>query len=118
MSAAENFQFLSGVSRPLQKAALLLFFGEMQEEFDDGDSVPREIALEGADVLVTLLPDVLGDELLGETLVGQRLGMHAHDQHFFIVRTVEDPDAATGRSLLAGAPQIAVAEFLGRGHFE
>jgi len=67
-SLAENFQFFSG-SEAFQKALLLLLLRDVQEELHHDDSIVREVLLESADVLETLLPDAplvtqLGRQLL------------------------------------------------------
>ena len=53
--------FLFGLFHTLEKTAFLFSFGYMQEELNDDDPVTIEVALETADVLKTLLPDVLGN---------------------------------------------------------
>src|ERR1700675_1534087 len=40
--------------------------------------------------------------------------MHAYDQNFLIVRTIEDADVTAARQDLAGTPQVVVIEFLRR----
>jgi hypothetical protein len=44
--------------------------------------------------------------------------MNADDQHLFVVRTVEDADAAARRQRLRRAPQVIVIQLLGRGLLE
>jgi hypothetical protein len=46
-------------------------------------------------------------------LLFEKLGMHAHHQHLFVVRAIEDPDpSAFGQAFLA-APEEVVVQFLG-----
>ena len=97
-----------------KEAFALLFLGQVQEEFDDARAVPVQVALEVADGAVAILPDaVVGDELPGKILFAEDRGMHAHDQHLFVIRAVEDADAAALGKLERRAPQEVVLE-LGR----
>ena len=47
-----------------------------------------------------------------EALAGQQFGMHAHHQRLFVVRAVEDADAASLRYADGGTPEEIVREFL------
>ena len=76
-------------------------------------AVAGQVALEGVDVLVALLPDLLGDELGRQLLPGQELRVHPHDQHFFVVGPVEDADPAALGQRLRRAPEKVVIEILG-----
>ena len=75
-------------------------------------AVAREVALEVADVLVALLPDVLADERRRQLLAFQKLGVHPHDQHFLVVAAVEDADAAALGQVLRAPPHVVVVELL------
>ena len=44
--------------------------------------------------------------------------MDAHDEHIFVVRTVPNPDDASGRNVLMGAPEKVMVKLGGRGRFE
>jgi hypothetical protein len=59
----ENFQRFSDSSRLRQKTLALLLLRDAQMKFEDQHSVAREMALEGTDVLETLLPNVLADDV-------------------------------------------------------
>src|SRR5215212_10440508 len=73
---------------------LLLVFGDVQEEFQDGYTVEREVALEGVDLVVAPSPDVLGDHVLD-----------TDDEHVLVVGAVEDADPTPGRSAPVVSPQ-------------
>ena len=61
-----------------------------------------------------MLPDYLFVErVVGQALAVQDLGMHADDQHLFVIGAVEDPDAPAFREALRGAPEKVVFQ-LGR----
>ena len=44
--------------------------------------------------------------------------MHPDDEHFFVVRAVEDADLAAGGEPLLVAPEVVMPELLARGHLE
>ena len=44
--------------------------------------------------------------------------MHFHDQHFFVIRAIEDADAASLRQGLHATPQVVVVQFFRRRMFE
>ena len=71
-----------------------------------------EVALEGADVLEALVPDLLGDQLRRQLLLGEELRVHAHDQRLLVVAAVEDADAAALGQALHAAPEVVVVEIL------
>ena len=48
----------------------------------------------------------------------QNFRVHADDQHFFVIRAIEDTDAAALRQSLRGAPQKIVIQFLCARMFE
>jgi len=69
------------------------------------------------DVLEAALPHILLARIWQALLVEQ-LGMHAHHQHLFIIRTIEDPDAAALGQVLHVAPHEVVIELFARGLLE
>src|SRR5262249_20570324 len=109
---------LLGLIESLEKTLLLLRTRDVEEELADLHAIARQVALEGADVLVPLAPDVLGDELGGKPLAREDFGVHSHDQHFLVVRTIEDADPAALREVLHAAPQEIVIEFFLRWSLE
>ena len=44
--------------------------------------------------------------------------MYAHDEHFFVIRAIEDADFASLRHSLVCPPEIIVIELLGTWRFE
>src|SRR5579859_8079456 len=85
----------------------------MQEEFDDDHAVAREIALKTTDVFEPLFPDILCDERFGNFLRREQMLMYAHDEHFLVIRAIEDTDFAPFRHSLVRAPEIIVIELFG-----
>ena len=86
--------------------------GEMEEEFQDDEAVPGEILLKVVDLLITPLPDILVQEMLGDILPAEEFRMHAGDENLFVVRPVENADAPARREFLRAPPEIVVAELL------
>src|SRR6266542_4372759 len=85
----------------------LLLLGDVQEELaDDGAAVDQQ-PLEVVDLLVTLLPDLAGDELVD-----------AHDQDVLVVGPVEDADHAVGGGAAVDAPEEVVVQLDLIGSFE
>jgi len=76
----------------------LFSLGDVEKELADDDAVASEVALKGVDIFVALLPDVLPDEAVGKLLRAKKRGMHADNEDFFVVRTVEDTDFAAFRN--------------------
>src|ERR1017187_74229 len=95
--------------------ALSLFFVREVEEYLDGlGAIAMKMLFQINDGVKSLLPDVLlVAQLLGESLAAENVRMHANDQHLFVIRTVEDSDAAAFRKLAYCAPQEIVLQFLG-----
>ena len=64
------------------------------------------------DVGEPLVPDPLADERRGQLLPFEELGMHADDEDFLVVRTVEDPNAPALGQASGVAPHEVVVEIL------
>src|SRR5215471_3351205 len=77
-----------------------------------------QISFKGSNVMESLSPDMFRDEAGGELLALQKLGMHAHNQNFFIVGPVENADSAALRQAFGGAPEKIVVQFLFGRRFE
>src|SRR5262245_45090585 len=113
--ADRELPVLLRILEPLEEALLLLLLRYVEEELADDDSVTSQIFLEVANVLVALLPNVLGDQLGGELLPRQQLVVNADDERLLIVAAVEDADAPALRQRLHRAPQEVMIElFVGR----
>ena len=67
---------------------------------------------------IALLPDLLRQALVGDVLRAEQLGMHADDEHFLVVRAIEDADVTPAREHARGAPQKIVIELLRRRRLE
>ena len=74
-----------------------------------------QVALEGADVLKALVPDVFRYAFLGQFLSGEKLGMHAHDERLLVVAAVENADPSALRQRFHAAPQVVVIEIFAVG---
>ena len=53
-----------------------------------------------------------------DAFAAKNLGMHAHDQHFLVIGSVEDADPPAFRQIARGAPEKIVFQFGGAGMFE
>ncbi len=104
-SPMENFQRLAGSSMRSRKRLRCSSFDTLQEEFQNQRAVACEMALERADVVEALLPDILADQGAGQLLALEQFRVHAHDQHFLVIRAVENADAPALRQALRGAPE-------------
>ena len=83
------------------EARALLVAADVQVELHDAGGVGGEMRLEGVDALVSVLPDLLGHELLDPD-----------HEHVLVVRPVEDTDAALAGSRGVHSPQEVVAQLL------
>ena len=77
-----------------------------------------DVTLEVADVLEPLGPDPFGDPFLRQMLALEQLGVHADDEDFFVVGTVEHADPPALGQYLEAAPHEIVVQLLGRGNLE
>ena len=118
MSAAENFQFFSGSSSRARKRRLLLFLRKVQKELADHRAVARQVPLEAANIFEAFFPDVLRHQRRRKLLALEHLGMHAHDQHLFVIRAVENPDVPALGQMLRRTPQEIMLQFGLRWHLE
>ena len=87
-------------------------------EFQHPGPVARQMPLKAADVLEALFPDPAVGDVWRQLLPRQHLGMHAHHQHFLIVRAIEDADMPALWQRSDGSPQKIVRQFLGARSFE
>src|SRR5258706_12514630 len=90
----------------------------MQKKLADYNTVARQVAFESVDIFVALVPDVFGDQLVRQLLRPQKRRMHAHDENFLVIRTVEDAYLSARRNALISAPKILVIQFLFAGRLE
>ena len=90
----------------------------MEEELANDNAVARQVALETANVLEALLPDVLSDELGWEHLLLEKFRVDAHDERFLVVAAIEDPNAPALRHIPHATPQEIVIEFFRRWRLE
>src|SRR6267378_2087093 len=84
----------------------------MQKKLEDYNTVARQVAFESVDIFVALVPDMFGDQLVRQLLRPQKRRMHAHDENFLVIRTVEDAYLSARRNALMSAPEILVIQFL------
>src|SRR5581483_6510938 len=95
------------------EAPALFLFRDVEKKFEDQRAVTREMPLEGADIVEPVFPDVPTDEPFWQILRFEQLLVDAHCQDFFVVRAVEDADAAGSRQALRDAPEKIVLQLLG-----
>src|SRR5439155_2254032 len=73
---------LRRIVQPFEEPAALFLFGDVEEELADERAVPRQVALESVDVLVSIAPQVFGDERCGKLLAAEDVGMDANHEYF------------------------------------
>src|SRR5262249_59920558 len=89
-----EFPLLAGRLEPGEEALLLHRLRDVEEELHDLRPVPVEVALEGVDVLVALLPELLVSLAGREALRLEPLRVHLQSDDLLVVRPVEDADSA------------------------
>src|SRR5437879_11070323 len=92
-----KFPVLRRLVQPVEKPLALLLLRDVEEEFEDDRAIAREVALEPANILEPLAPDVFGYQPGRNLLLRKQLPMHPRHQAFFVIRAIEDADAATLR---------------------
>ena len=78
----------------------------------------RQVPLQGVDVLVAVVPELVVDLGVGDALGLDQLGMDPDHQHFLVIRAVEDADPAALGQGPGVSPEEVVVELLGRGLLE
>jgi hypothetical protein len=97
----------------VQEAPLLLVLRHVQEELHDLRPVPVEVAFEGVDVLLALLPEPLVAGARRQLLLLEPLGVDPEGDDLLVVGAVEDADAPALGSGFGDAPEEVVVELLG-----
>ncbi len=90
-----------GIVEPLLESPQLLFFADVEKEFENDGAVGGMASLEVVDLRVALRPDGLRHQIV-----------HAHNQYVFVVGAIEDGDFAPLGHLRFDAPQKIVSQFL------
>src|SRR5439155_24970414 len=97
------------------KTLLLRLVGDMEKKLANRHAVAREIALEAADILKTLFPNVFCDQIRRQLLLFQKFPMHPHHQRLLIVAAIKNTDAAALGQTFHATPEVIVVEvFAGR----
>src|SRR6185312_1400293 len=109
---SREFPVLLRVVEALHEALLLLLARHVQEEFEDDDALPGKVILEAHDVGEPFVPDALADELRRQFLILQNSFVHAHNQDFLVIGTIEYSNPPTLRQTPGIAPQEVVSEIL------
>jgi hypothetical protein len=78
-----------------------------------------KVLLQVHDGAIPLLPDVLlVAQFFGQPLAAENLRMHSNDQHFLVIRAVEDADPSAFGKAARGAPEKIVIELFCTGLLE
>jgi hypothetical protein len=102
-----------------EKSLPLLLVRQMQKDLDDLRAITMKVLLQVRDGFIPLLPNVLPvAQLRGKSLAAENLRMHSDDQHFLVIGTVEDADAAALRKPARRAPEKVMFEFFSARLFE
>jgi len=76
----------------------------MKEELHHDNSITVQITLEAANVLETLVPDMFGHERWRNLFLGEKFGMDADNQRFFVITAIEDANVAAVRQAPHATP--------------
>ncbi len=68
-----------------KETAALLLFRNVEKKLSDYGAIAREITLEIGNVFKPIFPDLLSVQFLRKVLFGEKLRMHTHHQHLFII---------------------------------
>ena len=89
-SAWLNFQFLAGSSIRARKRFRCSDLEKVQEEFHHARAIAAQMFFQVGDGAQAVFPEfIIKPGLRGQVLALQDLGMHADDQHFFVVGAVK-----------------------------
>src|SRR5579862_6401972 len=99
---------------PIKKSFFLLFLRKVQIELAYDKSIASQITFERRNIRVAFFPDVFPLQLFRYLLRRQYLRMHARNQHFFVIRSVEDSNPTSLRQAHRTSPHVIVIEFLRR----
>jgi hypothetical protein len=103
----------------LKEALALFFLRQMEKELDDARSVSVEMFLQAHDRVIPLTPQrTVVTRLVRDAFRAQDLRMHSRDQHFLIVRSIEDADPPPFGEVAGGPPEKIVPQFDGSRMFE
>src|SRR5271154_149579 len=83
----------------------------MKKELADHRPIPHHVPLKAANVFEAFLPYTFRHQGGWKNLSPERLGMHAHYQHLFIIRAIENPDVAALGQMSRRAPQEIMLQF-------
>src|SRR5579864_3504575 len=91
----------------------------MEEELDDLGAVAVEMCFQVNDGTVPLLPEVfLVAQPFRQPFIAENFWMHPDDQHFLVVRAIEDSDPSAFRKTVCRAPEKIMLQLLGARLFE
>src|SRR5262249_12036145 len=107
---------LAGIVQALQEALALLALRNVQKKFDGPRAVPMQMLFQVRNRTIAVLPEILVlSQLFRQSLGLQDLGVNPNDQNLFVIRTVEDTDAAALGQAQCGAPEEVMFQFFGAG---
>src|SRR5260370_25748372 len=84
----------------------------MEKKLEHEHAIACEAALESADVLEPLNPNVPGEKFRWKLLPLQKLGMDSHHYDFFVMGSVEDTDPSSLRQSQGRPPKKIMSKFL------
>src|ERR1019366_4034720 len=114
-----EFPVLIWLIDALKESPSLLIVGKVEEYLDNARSVAMKMLFEVHYGAIPLLPNILlVAQLFGQPLGAKNLRMHANNQHFLVIRTVEDADPAAFRKSARSAPKKIMFQLFGTGLFE
>src|SRR5437868_6590079 len=114
-----EFPIFFGPVQAFEKALSLFFFRDVEKELDDASAVIMEMAFESDNGTIALIPDIIFVQyFIRQAFAFENLRMHAQDQDFFVIGTVEDADASALGEGAGCASEEIMFEFLDAGMLE
>jgi len=109
------FRFLNS----FEKTFSLFVFRKVEEKLNNPRSIAIKVSLQIHDGAITVLPEsFLAEQLLRQPLAAENRWMNPNDQHFLVIRTIEDPDPSAFRKTARGTPEKIMLQFFSARLFE
>ena len=86
----------------------------MKEELENDGAVVREMTFKRVDIGIAIGPEIVVDSGIRNALGFDQFGVDLHDEHFLVVGTIEDADAAALGGCAGISPEEVMAELFGR----
>lgn len=105
-----KFPVLLRLVEALHEALFLFLPRDVEEELQDDRALPGEVILKVREIAESLVPDALAHQRRMQLLLLQDVLVHAHNEHFLVVRSVENTGPSTLGQALGITPEKVVIE--------